>query len=47
MTSEGYPAIKVRWNGDEQIFTGYDELNPFDEEMVKARFDRFKDENLS
>ena len=46
MTTEGYPAIKVRWNGDEEIFTGYDELNPFDEEMVEAKFGRFKDENI-
>jgi hypothetical protein len=44
-TSEGYPAIFLRWNGDSEVFTGCDMLNPNDPEA--ARVERFKDSKLS
>lgn len=48
MTTEGYPAIMVRWNGDEEIFTGIDPLgDPGLNEYTEQRLERFKDENLS
>lgn len=43
-TSEGYPAIWVRWNGDSEVFTGCDELNPND--PMAARVERFEDSKL-
>ena len=45
-TSEGSPVIFVRWNGDEETFSGYNELDPFEEEIVEARLERFKDSNI-
>lgn len=39
-TSEGYPAIWLRWNGDEEVFTG-----GLDDEYTR-RLSRFKDSNL-
>jgi hypothetical protein len=43
-TSEGYPAIFLRWNQDTEVFTGADLLDPDD--PMAARVERFKDENL-
>jgi len=43
-TSEGYPAVFLRWNGKEEVFTGVDSLNPHD--PMAARVERFKDSNL-
>ncbi len=43
-TSEGYPAIFVRWNGDEEVFTGYDPLNHYD--VNAERVARFADDKL-
>lgn len=45
-TSEGYPAIYLRWNGESEAFCGYDELNPLDEEETRRKLDRFMDKNL-
>ena len=49
MTSEGHPAIMVRWNGDEEVFTGYDDTydaDPRDAEYAEQRLSRFKDSNI-
>ena len=43
-TSEGYPAVFLRWNGDEEVFTGADENNPFD--PMASRVSRFEDSKL-
>ncbi len=43
-TSEKYPAIFVRWNGDEEVFTGCDPLNPYDANA--ERVSRFADDKL-
>jgi len=43
-TSEGYPAVFVRWNGDEEVFTGYDAMNPYD--VNAERVARFADDKL-
>lgn len=43
-TSEGNPAIWLRWNGDNEVFTGCDELNPND--PMAARVERFGDNKL-
>ncbi len=48
-TSEGHPAIFVRWNGDEEVFTGYADnydADPRDRECAERRLSRFKDSNL-
>lgn len=43
-TSEGHPAIWLRWNGDSEVYTGHDEMNPFD--PMADRVARFEDSNL-
>lgn len=43
--SEGHPAVMVRWNGSEELFTGYDVTNPYD--TNKERVTRFSDDKLS
>ena len=43
-TSEGYPAVWVRWNGQEEVFTGLDETDPNDIALTKLA--RFKDSKL-
>lgn len=42
--SAGYPAVFLRWNGDEEVFTGSNELDPFDPMTVRA--ERFRDDKL-
>jgi hypothetical protein len=43
-TSEGYPAVFVRWNGQEEVFTGLDTNDPDDIALIKL--EKFKDSNL-
>lgn len=43
-TSEGNPCVFLRWNGREEVFTGADEMNPFD--TMAKRVESFKDSNL-
>lgn len=46
---DGYPAIFIRWNGDEEVFTGYADgydADPRNAEMAEQRLARFKDSNL-
>lgn len=49
ITSEGNPAVLVRWNGDEEVFTGYadgHDADPREAEYAKQRLARFQDSNL-
>lgn len=43
-TSEGYPAVFLSWNGDHEVFTGANEMDPND--YAARRVERFKDSNL-
>ena len=43
-TSEGYPAVFLRWNGDKEVFTGANENDPFD--PMASRVSRFEDSKL-
>jgi hypothetical protein len=43
-TSEGYPAVWVRWNGQEEVFTGLDANDPNDIALIKL--EKFKDSKL-
>jgi hypothetical protein len=44
-TSEGYPAVFLCWNGDEEVFTGSNEHDPSD--PMSRRVERFQDSKLS
>ncbi len=44
-TSEGHPAVFLRWNGDKEVFTGANDLDPND--PMAIRVERFKDNKLS
>lgn len=49
ITSEDYPAVMVRWNGDKAVFAGYADgydADPLDAEYAEQRLSRFKDSNL-
>jgi hypothetical protein len=44
-TCEGKPAVWLRWNGDEEVFTGVATDNPFD--PMVSRIERFEDSKLN
>ena len=46
-TSEGWPVVFLKWNGQEDIFGGYDDDNLLAQMETEQRLSRFKDENLT